>query len=80
MLFLTLALAATLPLARADNASTPRDPMRPIGAAEAAGRRGGMLFSIEPAAGATPATWTSVPWMFRPRSSSTGSRWFPART
>ena len=53
MLFLTLALAATLPLARADNASTPRDPMRPIGAAEAAGRRGGMLFSIEPAAGAT---------------------------
>ena len=50
---IALALAATLPLARADNASLPRDPMRPIGAAEAAGRRGGMLFSIEPTAGAT---------------------------
>jgi MSHA biogenesis protein MshL len=53
MLLVALALVATLPTALADTAPTPRDPMRPIGAAEAASRRGSMLFSIEPTPGST---------------------------
>lgn len=53
MVLVALAFVAALPLSRADTAPAPRDPMRPIGAAEAAARRGGMLFSIEPTAGST---------------------------
>jgi MSHA biogenesis protein MshL len=49
---IVMATAAALPLAQADSAQLPRDPMRPVGAAEASARRGGQMFSIEPSAGA----------------------------
>jgi MSHA biogenesis protein MshL len=47
-----IVLATALPLAGAETAHAPRDPMRPIGAAEAMSRRGALLLSIEPSAGA----------------------------
>jgi len=49
---IALAIAAALPLARADTAPTARDPMRPVGATEAAARRAAAFLSIEPSAGA----------------------------
>jgi len=45
---IVMATATALPLARADSAPAPRDPMRPIGAAEAMARRGAPALSIEP--------------------------------
>ena len=48
---IVMAATTTLPLAGAESARAPRDPMRPIGAAEAMARRGAAMFSIEPSAG-----------------------------
>jgi MSHA biogenesis protein MshL len=49
---IVMATTTMLPLAGAESAQSPRDPMRPIGAAEAMAQRGAALFSIEPSAGA----------------------------
>jgi MSHA biogenesis protein MshL len=46
-----IVMATALPLAGAETAHAPRDPMRPISAAEAISRRGALLLSIEPSAG-----------------------------
>jgi MSHA biogenesis protein MshL len=48
---IVMATATALPLAHADSVRAPRDPMRPIGAAEAMARRGVPALSIEPSTG-----------------------------